>query len=198
MYATVHPLQGMPGPQDTGWVDPLLTLLRSRAIPAGALVAVPMGTGAGTVIALWDDEQDAAAAPSGAAGTVILGPGRPYEVVLRKAGVGSGPARYVQLVTFDGPRSAEWSAAFDRAGRDRVWPATRDAAGLVEVLGCRAADGGRVSAAAAESTEALEDVTRTVLSTPLLPGEDPADLTGPDSVAVLRLLHADLPVGANR
>ena len=36
------------------------------------------------------------------------------------------------------------------------------------------------------------------MSTELLPGEDPAYLTGPDTFAVLRLLHADLPVGATR
>jgi hypothetical protein len=198
MHATVHTIDGIPGPQDTSWVDGVLAALRCRGVPAGALIAAPTGIGAGTVVALWDDEADAGTAPSGSAGQVTLGPGRRYEVDLRKAGVSSGPARYLQLLTFDGPRSAEWTAAYVRAGEHRIWPATKDTAGVVEVLGGRAADGGRVNAVTAESVEALEELAKAVLSTELLPGEDPAQLTGPDSLVVLRLLHADLPVGADR
>ena len=201
MYATVHTLDGIPGPQDRSWVDEVLTALRSRGVPAGALVAAPLGLGPGAAVALWDDERDAAAAPVGSVGTVgtvTLGAGRPYEVDVRKAGAGPGPARSLQLLIFDGPRSAEWSAAFDRAGEHRVWPAVRDVPGIVEFLAGRAADGARFGATAAGSAEALEDATKAILSTELLPGEDPADLVGPDCVAVLRLLHADLPVGADR
>jgi hypothetical protein len=198
MYATVHAIADTPGPQDISWVDAVLAALRARAVPAGALVAAPMDLGPGTVVALWDDEADAAAAPSGPAGPVTLGPGRRYQVDLRKAGAGPGPARYLQLLTFDGPRDAAWSAAYDRAGEERIWPSARDCAGVVEVLGGRTADGGRVNAVAAASVEALEDVARAILSTPLLPGEDPAQLTGPDAMAIQRLLHADLPVGADR
>ena len=198
MYATVHTLDGIPGPQDRSWVDEVLTALRSRGVPAGALVAAPMGLGPGAAVALWDDERDAAAAPAGPVGTVTLGPGRPYEVSGRKAGVAGGPARYLQLLTFDGPRSAEWSAAYERAGEHRMWPAARDVPGIVEFLGGRTADGARFAATAAESVEALEAAAAVILSTELLPGEDPAQLTGPDGLAVLRLLHADLPVGADR
>ena len=196
MHATVHTVEGIPGPQDTAWVDEVLTALRSRGVPAGALIAAPLGMGPGTVVALWDDERDAAP-PAGPAGTVTLGSGRPYEVDVRKAGAGTGPPRYLQLLTFDGPRDAEWSAAFDRAGEHRIWPAVRDVPGIVEFLGGRSADGGRIAATAAESVEALEDAAKVVLSTELLPGEDPADLTGPDHFAILRLRHADLPVGAD-
>jgi hypothetical protein len=198
MHATVHSIDGIPGPQDTSWVDAVLTALRSRGVPAGALVAAPMGIGPGTVVALWDDGTDAATAPSGPAGSVTLSPGRAYEVDVRKAGVGTGPARYLQLLTFDGPHDADWSAAYDRAGEHRVWPAVRDVPGIVEFVGGRARDGARFGATAAESVEALEASAAAIMSTELLPGEDPAHLTGPDSLAVLRLLHADLPVGADR
>jgi hypothetical protein len=198
MHATVHTIDGIPGPQDTSWVDEVLTALRAGGVPAGALVCAPMGIGPGTALALWDDERDAAAAPSGQAGAVTLGSGRAYEVDFRKAGVGTGPARYLQLVAFDGPRGADWSAAYQRAGEDRLWPATRHLSGLVEVLGGHAGDGARFAATAAESVEALEAAGIAIMSTELLPGEDPAQLTGPDSFAILRLLHADLPVGADR
>ena len=200
MHATVHPIEGIPGPQETAWVDEVLSTLRSRATPAGTLVARPLGPGAGTAVALWDDETDAAAATDrfGPAGGVTLGAGQPYEITLRKAGTSGQPARYLQLVTFAGPRDPEWSAAFDRADEERVWPAVRDLPGTIEVLGGTAADAGRFIATLAESVEALEDIGAAIMSTELLPGEDPAYLTGPDTFAVLRLLHADLPVGATR
>ena len=201
MHATVHTIDGIPGPQDTSWVDEVLTALRSGGVPAGALVCAAMGMGPGTVVALWDDERDAAGVPSGAvgaAGGVTLGSGRTYEVDFRKAGAGPGPARYLQLLTFDGPRSTEWSAAYHRAGEHRIWPATKDLPGLVEVIRGRTADGSRFAVTAAGSVEALEAGAKAIMSTELLPGEDPAQLTGPDSMAVLRLLHADLPVGADR
>ncbi len=198
MHATVHPIEGIPGPQDTSWVDEVLAALRSRGVPAGALVAAPLGMGPGTVVALWDDEADAATAPAGPVGRVTLGPGRAYGVDVRKAGAGTGPARYLQLTTFDGPRDAGWSAAYERAGEHRIWPAVRELPGIVEVLGAQAADGARIAATAAESAEALEAAAAAIMSTELLPGEDPAQLTGPDGLTVLRLLHADLPVGAGR
>lgn len=198
MHATVHAIEGIPGPQDTSWVDEVLIALRSHSVPAGAMVAAPMGMGPGTVVALWDDERDAGGGPAGPAGAVTLGPGRAYEVDVRKAGAGTGPARYLQLITFDGPRDADWSAAYDRAGEHRIWPAVRDVPGIVEFAGGRTGDGARFAATAAESVEALEAAAVAILSTELLAGEDPADLTGPDSLSVLRLLHADLPVGADR
>jgi hypothetical protein len=201
MHATVHTIDGIPGPQDTSWVDAVLTALRSGGVPAGALVCAAMGTGPGTVVALWDDERDAARARTGAvgpAGAVALGAARAYQIDFRRAGVGTGRPRYLQLLTFDGPRSAEWSAAYDRAGEHRIWPATRDLPGLVEVFGGHAPDGARFAVTVAESVEALEAAGIAIMSTELLPGEDPAQLTGPDSMAVLRLLHADLPVGADR
>ena len=69
MHASVHPIDGVPGPQDNSWVDAVLTALRSRAVPAGALVARPVGLGPGFVIAFWTDEADAAG--------VAAGPGTP-------------------------------------------------------------------------------------------------------------------------
>lgn len=197
MHATLHPVQDVPGPQDTAWVDAVLTALRSRATPAGALVARPLGPGAGTAVALWDDAADATAAAGGfgRAGAVTVGPGLPYEVTVRKVGTSHGPARYVQLLTFDGPRGPEWSAAVDRADEERMWPAVRDVPGWTEVLGGTGADGGRFTLTLAESVEALEAGAAAIMSTELLPGEDPAHLTGPDAFAILRVLHADVPVG---
>jgi hypothetical protein len=191
MKATVHPADGVPGPQDNTWVDAVLTALGAEA---GALVARPLGLGPGAVVAFWTDDAPAAGFP---AGPVTVGPGIPYEISSHQAGTSAGPARYLQLTTFAG-RSAEWCAAFDRSGQERVWPAVKDVPGLVGVLVGAAPGGGRMVLTLADSAEALEAGAAAILSTELLPWEDPAHLTGPDALAILRLLHADVPAGATR
>lgn len=200
MHATIHTIDGIPGPQDTSWVDEVLTALRAAATPAGALITRPLGPGPGYVIALWDNAAAAAAVTAGfgSTGSVTVGPSRSYEVESRRAGVSIEPAHYLQMLVFEGPRSPEWSAAYARAGEQRIWPAVRDLPGLVEHVGGTAADGAVFSATLAQSVDALEASTGAIMSTELLPGEDPAHLAGPDSFTILRLLHADLPVGASR
>jgi hypothetical protein len=195
MHATVHPVDGIPGPQDNSWVDAVLTALRRRAVPAGSLVAGPIALEPGCVIALWDDEQDATT-DGFTAGPVTVGPGVGYEVTDRKAGPSAGPAHYLQVTTFSG-RSEDWLAAYDRSGEERIWPAVKDIPGGVETV-VGATGGGRVTAVLAESVEALQDATAAIMTTELLPWENPAHLPGPDASQVLRLLHADLPVGATR
>lgn len=197
MHLSTHPVDGIPGPQDTSWVDAVLTALRRRAVPAGALVAAPLGIGAGCVVALWDDAADTAGTSGGfAAGGVTVGPGTGYALADHKAGPAAGPARFLQLTTFAG-RPAEWLAAYDRAVTERIWPAVKDVPGTVGHLVGETA-GGRVVATLAESVDALEAGGAAIMSTELLPWEDPAQLTGPDALTILRLLHADLPVGATR
>ena len=203
MHATVHTIDGIPGPHDTSWVDEVLTALRSGGVPAGALIAAPMGMGPGTVVALWDDERDAAAAPAGPAGSVTLGTGRAYEVDVRKAGVGPGPARYLQLITFDGPRDADWSAAYERAGEHRIWPAVRDVPGQIEFLGGTAGDGARFGATAAGSVEALEDMATAIRSARAAAGRGPgpADRSGrrhDPAAAARRPAGRRGPVGGRR
>ena len=201
MYATVHQIDELPGPHDTSWADDVLAALRALATPAGALVSRPIGPGPGSDVALWDDAADASAAGGGVgrAGSVSVGPSPTYEIDLRKNGTSAGrPAHYLQLIRFDGPRSAEWLAASLRSGEERIWPAVRDLPGLVEVVGGTAADGSTFSAGTAESVEAFEEMGKAIYRTELLPWEDPADLTGPDSFEITRLVHADLPVGADR
>jgi hypothetical protein len=191
MNITVHPLDGVPGPQQTGWVDAVLTTPRPRA---GALVAAPLGLGPGALVAFWDDAPDPAGGP---AGPVTIGPGTAYEIATHHAGRSAGPARYLQMTTFAG-RGADWCAAFDRSAEERLWPAVRDLPGLVGVLVGAAPGGGRVAVTLADSVESLQAGAAAILSTELLPWEDPAHLTGPDELAVLRLLHADVPATTTR
>jgi hypothetical protein len=192
MQATVHPIDGVPGPQDNSWVDAVLAHLGT---PAGALVARPLGVGPGAVVVLRSEGGD----PAGfAAGPVTAGPGTGYRIDTQHSGSATGPARYLQLTTFTG-RSPEWTAAFDRSGEERIWPAVKDVPGLVGVLVGSTSDGaGRLALTLAESVESLEAGAAAIMSSALLPWEQPEHLSGPDSLAILRLLHADLPAGAVR
>jgi hypothetical protein len=191
MLATIHPVDGVPGPQDNSWVDAVLARLGA---PAGALVARSLGVDPGAVVAFHPDGTD----PAGfTAGPVTVGTGTTYRIDAYRAGTATGPARYLQVTTFAG-RDADWCAAFDRAGEERVWPAVKDVPGLVGVLGGSTSDGGRVVLTLAESMESLEAGATAILSTELLPWERPEHMTGPDGLAVLRLLHADAPAGAVR
>jgi hypothetical protein len=183
MQATVHLVDGVPGPQDNSWVDAVLAHLGGTA----ALVARPIGLGPGAVVAFGP-----AATAGFTAGPVSGRPGTAYEIVDQRPGRGTGRARYLQLTVFTG-RDPEWLAAYDRAAEERIWPAVRDLPGLVGVLVGSTSDGGRIALTLAESVEALEAGAATILSTELLPWENPEHMTGPDSVAVLRLLHADVP-----
>jgi hypothetical protein len=199
MYATVHRIDGAPGPQDDTWADAVLTALSDRTVPVGTLVARPVGVGPGLAVALWPDAATAEAgtAAPGVAGGVTVGAGLAYRIDMHRVGRSLRPARYLQLTTFTG-RDEGWCAAFDRSGEERIWPAVKDLPGLVGVVSGSAAGGDRVVVTLADSVEALEAGAAAILSTELLPWEDPAHLTGPDALAVLRLRHADVPATATR
>jgi hypothetical protein len=189
MQITIHELDGVPGPQDNSWVDAVLAHLDADSgRPAGVLIGRSLGLGPGLLITFGP-----APAAGFAAGPVTAGPGATYELVIRHTGSAGGRPRYLRMVTFTGPRSPEWCAAFDRSGEERLWPAVRDVPGLVGDVVGSTSDGGRTVLGLAESVEALEAGAAAVLSTELLPWERPEQLTGPDAATVVRLLHADLP-----
>lgn len=166
-------------PVDTGWVDDGLAAAYADGDPLGALVGTPLGGGDGLMIVGWPDG----------------GPGR-FALVDALRGPGPGPARFMQVVVFDGPRSLQWVAAEQFAATHRLWPATRDVPGIVWTLRLRAADNATTVVLLAETADAVDEVIRAIMSTDLLPGEDRSLLTGPDRIGVYRLMHADLPIEA--
>ena len=95
-----------------------------------------------------------------------------------------------QLVRFDGPRTAAAVAASRRAGTERIWPAVRDLDGLVETLVLERPDGAELVLSFATSAEHFARAGERIMSTALLPGEDPALLTGPDRLEVLHVVPA--------
>ena len=148
-----------------------------EAPPPDAFDLVPVDGGPSRRIALVD------AAPADCA---CAGAGYEVEDVMVQPGAPAA-GTYVDLVEFDGPRSAEQVASDRRSGRDRIWPASAQVAGTVGAIVLRARDGGMVVLALADSPASIQQAHRAILSTPLLPGEDPALLGEPDRSGIHRL-----------
>src|SRR4051794_16671782 len=103
---------------------------------------------------------------------------------------------YAQVLSFDGPRSAEVVAAHDRAGLERIEPAVRAhpdlMAELVATIVMRRPDGGELVVTLSETEAAIDRSTEVIMSTELLPGEDPALLFDPDRIERYEVVHTFL------
>ena len=89
---------------------------------------------------------------------------------------------YAQLTYFDGPRTPEQLAADDFAARERIQPAISKLGHNFRIYVLRRDDGSQVVISIADSEQALLDAGKAIMSTELLPGEDPALLPGPDRI----------------
>jgi hypothetical protein len=98
---------------------------------------------------------------------------------------------HAQLTYFDGPRTPEQLAAADFAVRERIVPAASTVPGLVRVYRLRRDDGAEVVVSIGETEQALLDAQKAIMSTTLLPGEDPALLPGPDRVEMYPVIEVD-------
>jgi hypothetical protein len=160
-------------PVDTGWVDEALASAYATGDPLWTLIGWALSGGDGVMITARPEDG-------------------PFRLIDSRRGPGSGPARYMQIVAFDGPRSAEWVAAEEYASTHRLWPVTRNIPGLVQSLRLRADDNATTVVILAETADAIDEGIRAVMSTTLLPDEDPTVLTAPDHMGVYRLMHADI------
>jgi hypothetical protein len=164
-------------PTMTGWVDDALARACAAGSPIGALIGRPLTPGDGIMLAGWPE----------------AGPGR-YAVIESRPGRSTRPATYMQVVEFSGPRTEEWVAAEQRAATGRLGPATEGIDGIVSVTRMRAADNAYLVVILAESMDVFDLASQAIMSTELLPGEDPELLGPPDRISFYRLLHADLPI----
>ncbi len=81
------------------------------------------------------------------------------------------------------------------AGRGRPSGlATESIDGIISVARLRATDHAYLVVVLAETMEAFDMASQAIMSTELLPGEDPAFLGGPDHISFYRLVHSDLPI----
>lgn len=93
---------------------------------------------------------------------------------------------HVQIMLWEGPRSAAAVEASARAGRERIAPLIDAHPELRERLlgGFRAvgSDGVELVVELARDEAALDELGRLVMTSELVPGEDPALLRGPDRI----------------
>jgi hypothetical protein len=144
-------------------------------------------------LTLWDTEASATGCPAPDAGLTPPAAGV-YQITDTEEGPAAAQApAYARLVCFDGPRAPEQTAAEDLAGRQRIWPAIRGLSGLVGIYVLRGSDLSSVIVTLATSVETLDAAQRAVMATELMPGEDPALLSGPDRVEIHRVTGHHLP-----
>jgi hypothetical protein len=194
VHATAHFFRRSIAGEAPDWAAALADRLYPDP-PAGFCVLGEFGGREGAAVSFWPTRADA----ERAAGRSVDGGPLPLDVTVSEvveSHFGTAPAdtaAVAQLTVFDGPRSQAQADAAERAGRDRLWPATRDIPGVVAVHVLRDDGNGVVVISLATGVEVLEAAQRAVLSTQLLPDEDPALLSDPDRVQVHRVLAARLP-----
>jgi hypothetical protein len=180
VHATVHSYR-RPADAGTDAHEILRTVLDGGAGPDGAVVVEHLSGDEGTVVALWAD------------GTQPP-PGRVYGLADGFDGTAAGRTPlFAQLTWVNGTGDPDVARAAERGGRERIDPAVRDVDGLVRVLVFRSPDDRIVVLGLATGLETLAEVGDRIEHTPLLPGEDPALLPGPDRIELGRVLRADVP-----
>ncbi len=197
MYARMDHLTGQPGHEQDG-PDMAAPSAGVAGRPGlyGSITFRQLAGPAAVFLTLWDTEDSATRFPGPRPGPAGL-PGHIYEV----AEVQQGPAAaqmpaYARLLYFDGPEMPEQAAAAELAGRQRIWPAIRGLSGLAGVCVLRRYDLGSVVITLATSIETLDAVERAVMSTGLLPGEDPALLPGPDRIEIHHVTGYHVPTAS--
>ena len=155
----------------------------------GVHLMLQIGSRRGLSVTFWESREDAEAASDRT--QQVMGP-RPftldfdgvYEVLASDAGPAAvAEAAVAQVLWFDGPLSAAQVNAMRRAGEERIQPAVRQVPGhVVTYVLSQTSDSAIVVIVLATSTDALNRIADAALSTPLLPGEDPALLTGADRI----------------
>ena len=180
-------------PTDESLVPLITDTIASHSGFAG-LAMLAGEDGAASMISLWLTREDAELASERSA--AIRGP-RPieltrdeiFEVDADEAGAAAGQEPAVAFLgEFDGPLSPARVEAARFAGTERIAPVLRKVAGLVRVLVLWHPTERRMAVLhLATSAQALQAVGQTVMSTKLLPGEDPDLLPGPDRISMLRV-----------
>lgn len=180
-------------PPDESLVPVIADMISGHPGFAG-LAMVGGDDGSGGMISLWQTREDAEQASERS--TAIRGP-RPfeltrdeiYEVDADEAGIAAGETPAVAFLgEFDGPLSQARVDAARRAGTERIGPVLKTVPGLVRMLVLWHPTERRMAVLHLATSEvALGGVTDAVMSTKLLPGEDPALLPGPDRVTLLQV-----------
>jgi hypothetical protein len=191
MYARLQWMANRPA--DEGLV-PLIADMVSAHPGFAGLAMLADDDGGGGLVSLWQTREDAELASERSA--AARGP-RPfeltrdeiYEVDADEAGAAAGEQPAVAFLgEFDGPLSPARLEAARFAGTERILPVLRTAPGLVRMLLLWHPTERRMAVLhLATSVAELEALGEAVMSTKLLPGEDPALLPGPDRITLVRV-----------
>ncbi|MFC6006649.1 hypothetical protein [Angustibacter luteus] len=169
VYASLHPFTHQPPGPDT---------LRPGGPPSGHVVLRSADGVLDQVLAFWETS------------------GAGYVVVDSHEGMAvAEPPTHAMVLWFDGPRSAAQAAA-DQVAGSRIAPAVQQVPGVVRTWVLRADDLGYLTVSLVTSPDVPAAIQDVAMSTELLPGEDPALLSGPDRMAVLSVERCELPAVA--
>lgn len=189
MYATVHQFRRSHADESAGWGHALAAELHPGTGSPGTCTLAQVGGLTGLVVAVWRDRGSAlAAADRRAPGTFDA---RVFEVSDVEGG--AAEPRIAQATWFDRPLTQAQADAARFGGRERIRPAVRGLDGVGGFYVLTADDRSMLVLGFTGSIEAMEAVQKAIMSTELLPGEDPALLPGPDRIDVHRVLHTSLP-----
>jgi hypothetical protein len=179
VYASLHPFTHLaPAPDTLGRGGP----------PSGHVVLRSADGTSDLVLAFWET--------SGLASSGHSSSGSAYVVVDSHEGVAvAEPPTHAMVLWFDGPRSAAQAAA-DQVAGSRIAPAVQQVPGVVRTWVLRADDLAYLTVSLVTSPDAPAAIQDAAMSTRLLPGEDPALLSGPDRIAVLSVERCELPAVA--
>jgi hypothetical protein len=199
MYARLQTIATRP--IDEGLVPVIADMVAGHPGFAG-LAMLADDDGGGHMVSFWATREDAELASERSA--AMRGP-RPfeltrdeiYEVDADDGGPAAGEKPVVAFLgEFDGPLRPARVDAARFAGTERIGPVLREVPGLVRMTVLWHPTERRMAVMhLATSMESLQAVQQAVMSTKLLPGEDPALLPGPDRVAVLQVAayRAEVP-----
>jgi hypothetical protein len=194
MHMTIHRFRHRPEEAVEDFLGAVEPLLFEDDQPAGTCVLGRLDGPEGAVLAFWPAEPAATAAATWSAGQPPWLDARAYAVT------GGGPGRAAGITArlaftgwFDTAGDSARAEAADRAGRERIDPVVRVQDGVVAAYGLRAADDTVGFLVLGTDVTVPEKVRRAALRTTLLPGEDPALLSGPDRVDLHRVLSVRLP-----
>jgi hypothetical protein len=165
---------------------------------AGLYMLDQIGLGRRVLLTLWETRAEAVGASARTRGE--LGP-RPfelevdeiYEVIDDWAGPAADePAAVVSLMQFETPMSQARFDAGQRGAKERIQPTVAKVPGAGRIVTLWDAERrALVVFAFATSMDALDASGRTANSTELLPGEDPALLTGPTRYDVCTVVASE-------
>jgi hypothetical protein len=199
MHARLQTTRAMSEPPDPAG---LFDTLAGHPGFAGVWMLEQIGHGRGTLVTLWHTERDAVLASertTAAQGPrpIVLETDEVYEVDDDWPGIDGVVPTVASLVWIDGPLGQEQVEATRFAGRERINPAVAGLPGVGRTIAMwQPATRSYVILSLAAGLDELEAGHRTIMSTELLPGEDPALLPGADRVDLHRILAARVPTGA--